>query len=647
MSQISLLPSFVVCGDGDRVNGVRILWSLFSMIVGCCYVDWRVTILSLLAYESCHGGRVLFNMLLAFLSLLFDDAMILTASFGDSAKATTTETLDGDEVIKTSGDSGFEVIVAPLESDRKVSGDALSQENGNASIVTKFIDGKETIIPPTTVEEKVQRRAQLKAISTLLMALPNEHQLKFNSYKDANSIMQAIENRFGGNAAIKKTRKNLLKQQYENFLHPAQNDQAKEGPTNFALMAYSSTSLTSSTNSEILDKRKTRLGCNVVPPLYTGNFMPPKHDLVYPSLDDFIDESVSESVVEKPTIDSNKPKTIRKENRAPIIKDWVSKSEGNQVNDVKASTCWVWRPKHKVLDHVSRNNDASITLKILIMLMHKADLRVIDSRCSRHMTGNRSYLTDYKEINEGFVAFGGNSKEGKITGKGKIRTGKLDFEDVYFVNELKFNLFSVSQMCDKKNSVLFTDTACVVLSSDFKLTDESHVLLKVPRKDNIYSVDLKNVVPQGGLTCLFAKATSDESTLWHMRLGHVGERVIEGPEMIEVTNAKVVVAKEKLKEARTLSPAHGVRRFGIKGKLSPHFIGPFEILDQVGEVLYRLALPPQLSHVHNVFHVSLLRGVMRKKTIPFVKILWRNHPKREATRETEESIQTSYPHFLP
>ncbi|GKC60890.1 hypothetical protein Tco_1088488 [Tanacetum coccineum] len=76
-----------------------------------------------------------------------------------------------------------------------------------------------------------------------------------------------------------------------------------------------------------------------------------------------------------------------------------------------------------------------------------------------------------------------------------IRTGKLDFEDVYFVKELKFNLFSVLQMCDKKNSNLFIDTACVVQSLDFKLTDESHVLLKVPRKDNMYSVDLKNVIP--------------------------------------------------------------------------------------------------------------------------------------------------------
>nr|GEY92816.1 ribonuclease H-like domain-containing protein [Tanacetum cinerariifolium] len=60
----------------------------------------------------------------------------------------------------------------------------------------------------------------------------------------------------------------------------------------------------------------------------------------------------------------------------------------------------------------------------------------------------------------------------------------------------------------------------------FKLTDESHLLLKVPRKDNRYGVDLKNVVPQGGLTCLFAKATSDESNLWHGRLEHVNFKTI-------------------------------------------------------------------------------------------------------------------------
>ncbi|GJW39497.1 putative ribonuclease H-like domain-containing protein [Tanacetum coccineum] len=186
----------------------------------------------------------------------------------------------------------------------------------------------------------------------------------------------------------------------------------------------------------------------------------------------------------------------------------VNAVKGNNFNAVKASTCWVWKPKHKVLDHGNPQIDLQ-------------DQGVIDSGCLRHMTRNMSYLTDYEEIDGGYVAFGGNPKGGKITGKCTIKTGNLDFKNVYFVRELKFNLFSVSQMCDKKNSVLFNDTECIVLSPNFKLIDESQVLLRVPRKNNMYSVDLKNIVPKGGLTCLFAKATSNESKLWHRRLGHL------------------------------------------------------------------------------------------------------------------------------
>ncbi|GJX67954.1 ribonuclease H-like domain-containing protein, partial [Tanacetum coccineum] len=100
------------------------------------------------------------------------------------------------------------------------------------------------------------------------------------------------------------------------------------------------------------------------------------------------------------------------------------------------------------------------------------DQEIFDSGCSRHMTGNKSFLIDYQEIDGGFVAFGGSPKGGKITGKDKIRTEKLDFEDVYFVKELKFNLFFLSQTCDKKNNVLFTKTECLILSPDFKLLDE-------------------------------------------------------------------------------------------------------------------------------------------------------------------------------
>ncbi|GKF79766.1 hypothetical protein Tco_0235334, partial [Tanacetum coccineum] len=89
------------------------------------------------------------------------------------------------------------------------------------------------------------------------------------------------------------------------------------------------------------------------------------------------------------------------------------------------------------------------------------------------MTGNMSYLSDFKEFDGVYVTFGRGAKGGRITGKGILKTDKLDFENVYFVKELQLNLFSVLQMCDKKNSVLFTDTGCFVLSPDFKLADES------------------------------------------------------------------------------------------------------------------------------------------------------------------------------
>ncbi|GKD94522.1 putative ribonuclease H-like domain-containing protein [Tanacetum coccineum] len=110
------------------------------------------------------------------------------------------------------------------------------------------------------------------------------------------------------------------------------------------------------------------------------------------------------------------------------------------------------------------------------------DKGFVDSGCSRHMTGNIAYLSDFKEFDRGYVAFGGGAYGGRITGKGTLKTDNLDFED---------------------------------------LPDENQILLKIPRKDNMYSFDMKNIVPKESLTCLVAKATLDESMLWHRRLGHI------------------------------------------------------------------------------------------------------------------------------
>nr|GFA80613.1 hypothetical protein [Tanacetum cinerariifolium] len=143
------------------------------------------------------------------------------------------------------------------------------------------------------------------------------------------------------------------------------------------------------------------------------------------------------------------------------------------------------RPVSAVVPHIKGNPQHALK-----------DMGVINSGCSRHMTRNMSYLSDFEELNGGYVAFGGNSKGGKIPEKGKIR--------IVF---------------------LFTDTECLVLSPNFKLSDESQVLLRVPRENNMYIVNLKNIVPSRDLTCLFAKATIDESNLWHRRLGHVGNKM--------------------------------------------------------------------------------------------------------------------------
>ncbi|GKA46665.1 ribonuclease H-like domain-containing protein [Tanacetum coccineum] len=232
-------------------------------------------------------------------------------------------------------------------------------------------------------------------------------------------------------------------------------------------------------------------------------------------------------------VNTAKPKAVVNAARPKAVLNAVKE---NQVNVVKASAYWVWKPKTKVIDHVSKHNSVSMLFKRFDYI----DAQGRSNGCLGHMTGNMSYLTDFKEIDGGYVAFGDSPKGGKITGKGTIKTGNLDFEDVYFVRELKFNLFSVSQMCDKKNSVLFNDTECIVLSLNFKLTDKSHVLLKVPRKNNMYSVDLKNIIPKESLTCLFAKATSDESNLWHKRLGHINfktmNKLVKGNLVRVVTN---------------------------------------------------------------------------------------------------------------
>nr|GEU30269.1 ribonuclease H-like domain-containing protein [Tanacetum cinerariifolium] len=160
-------------------------------------------------------------------------------------------------------------------------------------------------------------------------------------------------------------------------------------------------------------------------------------------------------------------------------KEVVSAVEGNRNKAVKSSACWIWRPKRNLIDHISKDS-GSYTLKRFNYVDPQGRLKSIIKKLMVDLLHLEEMLKEVKLLE-------------------KVKSRKLDFEEVHFVKELKFNLFSASQMCDKKNSVLFTDTECVVLSSGFKLLDESKVLLKVPKNNNIYNFDLKNVVLVEGI----------------------------------------------------------------------------------------------------------------------------------------------------
>ncbi|GJV26262.1 hypothetical protein Tco_1378957 [Tanacetum coccineum] len=227
---------------------------------------------------------------------------------------------------------------------------------------------------------------------------------------------------------------------------------------------------------------------------------------IYPRMDNVRPRAsyspIKRSYYTKPAF---RPKNLKQDVKTSRVKNMttagtravVNTGKGKMDNALKKSR-WVWRPKGNYMDHESKR-DLSYSKSLIGNLeICLQDHEVVDSGCSSRMTGNKAYLSDYEDYNEGFVAFGSDPKRGKITGKGKIRTANLDFDDVYFVDELKFNLFSVSQMCDKKNSVLFTDTKCLILSPSFKLLDENQVVLRAPRQNGVYSLDLKNIVPSGG-----------------------------------------------------------------------------------------------------------------------------------------------------
>ncbi|GKB92618.1 retrovirus-related pol polyprotein from transposon TNT 1-94 [Tanacetum coccineum] len=383
----------------------------------------------------------------------------------------------------------------------------LSQENG-ISVIKMSI--------PVTAEEKTNKKNDVKARSLLLMALPNEYQLTFSQYSDAKIMFAAIEIRFGGNEATKKTQKTLLKQQYENFsasstetLAPVnestkkidtkrifdKSDMAERtGSSNMALMAFQ-------TLSDFKKVKQEKEGIE---------FKIEKFDNASKSLDKLLGSQITdkskkgvcdpESKV-KINLNTTKGKMVSRNNysrwilmtnmptthpsayrnmtpRAVLLKTGLTPL--NTVRPVNTAHPKPAVHSAKSMPHFSKHiqqlirgpfiRTTALTSQIHQLMRLKAkkdkpqkdDTGFIDSGCSRHMTRNIAYLSDFKEFDGGYVTFRGGGHGGRISGKGTLKTDSLDFKDI---------------------------------------------LLKIPRKDNMYSFDMKNIVPKESLTCLVAKAT--------------------------------------------------------------------------------------------------------------------------------------------
>nr|GEX83152.1 hypothetical protein [Tanacetum cinerariifolium] len=270
--------------------------------------------------------------------------------------------------------------------------------NGDSPLPTRIVDGVVQIIAPNTAEQRLAKKNELKARGTLLIALPDKHQLKFNVHKDAKSLMEAIEK--------SQTTQNI---------------------------AFVSSNNTDSTNESV----------NAAPSLSTAGTKATISTLLNQINLDDLEEMDLKWQMAMLTMRAKRRGHFAKECRSP--RDNRNKDTPRRTVPVEADE----EPTNYALMANALSGSSS-------------------SSGSKNKTLNKS-IEDMLHL------------------KGILKV------------ELNFNLFSVSQMCDKKNSVLFIDIECVVLSSDYKLPDENHVLLRVPRENNMYNVDLKNIVHSGDL----------------------------------------------------------------------------------------------------------------------------------------------------
>ncbi|XP_021996052.1 uncharacterized protein LOC110893241 [Helianthus annuus] len=220
-----------------------------------------------------------------------------------------------------------------------------------------------------------------------------------------------------------------------------------------------------------------------------------------PTNDESFECSNSETIEDQDSESSNKDQSYNESSyeaseEQSSSEDNMSESSSDSDNDEEYS------------EDESRNK----LQKWLRMLMEY--IWQVDSECSRHMTGLKELLKNFRFIDGDFVSFAGDEKGGKIVGVGDVVSEALTLENVNYVPELCYNLMSVSQVCDKGISVLFNDMECLFLKPGY-VVPAKMIMLTAPRQNNTYVLNMKNAKTHDNLTCLISKASESESLLWH------------------------------------------------------------------------------------------------------------------------------------
>nr|GEX39943.1 putative ribonuclease H-like domain-containing protein [Tanacetum cinerariifolium] len=257
-------------------------------------------------------------------------------------------------------------------------------------------------------------------------------------------------------------------------------------------------------DNQVNDMFKNDEGYHEVPTPYIGNYMPPRADLSFVGLDNYVFKSkLSETTTSVPKIKTNASKTSKDSLKKP-------KTRLGDGFEFKKKAYFVYGSNNHLIkdcdfyeNKMVMNNKGKIT--------GPKEIRPVWDNTARVNHQNKLTLPHPKR---NFIPATVLTKSGQVPVNAAKQSSHRAASSVSTAKHCLIN-------CDKKNNVLFTDTECVVLSPDSKLLDKIQVLLKVPRNNNMYSFDLKNDVPVGGLTGLFVKATLDESNLWHRRLGHI------------------------------------------------------------------------------------------------------------------------------